>query len=165
VSTILELLRRLRRFRLAIGFLCGALAAVGETIFTSITHVLKISPIEHEMAIGYTIVHSVGVSSWLVGFLVHLAGGGFLGCLFVLISGRLQWRGVLFGVLFGFCFWYLSGLLVVSAMPGLDFVIPQQATRPDPLWTNYGQCTFYVVAMSHLLFGGVVGKLVQRCLL
>ena len=144
-----------------IGFCAGVIGSIAETVFTTIVRALHVSPVNREMAIGYFLTHSIGVLGWCVGFLVHVVVGGILGWLYVFGFIKLIRPDWVTGMIYGFCIWFVTGLLVVSMIPGVDFVVPQQSRVVDPLWINYGLNTVYAIGASHILFGGVLGGVFQ----
>lgn len=87
----------------------------------------------------------IGSQSTAVGWLVHLGIAAFLGLLFAVVSGRPQLliAAVGQGLLWGFLWWILGGLILLPLRLGDDLLVLNSMS-----WRSLG---------GHLAYGAVLG--------
>ena len=136
----------------------GVLGALAMTLVMAGARALGLS-VNLEMTLGAMLTGTISAGTWLVGFLVHVAGGGFLGLAYGAIFEHVTHRaGPSVGLALGVVHAMAAGV-ALGAMSPLHPMIPESLPAPGMFLAEHGILAVFVFIGVQLLFGLIVGAL------
>ena len=114
---------------------------------------VRVSPIS---GIANHVLKFNGPLGTLFGLLLYLFLGGGCGLLIGKFLERFELRGIVPGASVGFSGWFVWSILV-GTIPVLDFFVGPDGNSIGPMGIFAGAATFYVLLLSHAVFGGWIG--------
>jgi hypothetical protein len=138
--------------------IAGVVGALAITLVTSLLRAMGM-PINFEMMVGSMLTATIGLSTWLLGFLIHLFTGAIFGILYSAVFQRWTRRAdATTGVGLGAVHALFSGL-ALGMLPAVHPLVPEQMAAPGIFLAQLGAGGVIVYIGLHLLFGAVVGAM------
>jgi hypothetical protein len=149
------------RMNPARAFLSGAAAGAVMSLFMAAARAAGI-PIELEHMLGTLGGVEPCVTTWVMGFLIHLLLSGIFGVLYGLGFDYVTHRaGFRVGMLLSMAHMALLGLLV-GALSQVHPLMPTVLPPPGMFLRNFGQNGLLAFLMLHLIYGATMGALYRR---
>jgi len=138
--------------------IAGTIGALAITLVTALLRATGV-PVNLEMLLGSMLTASLGMSTWLLGFLIHLCAGALCAVIYAAVFEHWTRRAdATTGVGVGAVNALLSGL-ALGALPALHPLIPEYMAAPGIFFAHLGAGGVIVFIGLHLLFGAIVGAM------
>lgn len=112
-----------------------------------------------EMMLGTMTGNAPGMTTWMIGFVMHLMLSALIALLYAVGFERVTHRaGVGVGLAFAVVHIIIGGI-VMGMIPGVHPMIPEQMPAPGPFLINMGGAFVAFFVAEHLMFGAIVGAL------
>jgi len=138
--------------------IAGAVGALAITLVTALLRAMGM-PVNFEMVLGSMLTATIGMSTWLLGFLIHVSTGAIFGVIYAAVFQRWTRRAdATTGVGVGAVHALFSGL-ALGTLPAVHPLVPEHMTAPGIFLSHLGSGGVIVYIGLHLLFGAVVGAM------
>jgi hypothetical protein len=117
---------------------------------------LSITVINPELVMGSILTHRLDLTSYRLGMILHLAGGGILGWVYGLIFKIIHRTGWSTGIACATAQWVLFGA-ALGLVPASLALLPGEFTTPGFFWSRLGPLTPILLFIEYLTFGAIVG--------
>jgi hypothetical protein len=112
-----------------------------------------------EMMLGSMVSSSPGLTTWLIGFVMHLVISALIALAYAWGFERVTHRaGTAAGLGFAVIHVAIAGV-VMAMVPAIHPMIPEQMPAPGAFLANMGATMAALFVIEHLLYGGIVGAM------
>jgi hypothetical protein len=111
-----------------------------------------------EMMLGSLLTASIGPTTWLIGFVIHLLASGLVALIYAAFFEAIGRAGAGLGVLMGVVHAFIAGALFYF-VPALHPLIPEEMAAPGPFMANLGLVGVLAFLAIHVLYGAIVGSM------
>jgi len=112
-----------------------------------------------EMMLGSMVSSSPGLTTWLIGFVMHLVISALIALIYAWGFERVTHRaGSVVGLGFGVIHVVIAGI-VMAMIPAIHPMIPESMPAPGAFMANMGGTFAALFAGEHLLYGSIVGTM------
>jgi hypothetical protein len=138
--------------------IAGIVGALAITLVTALLRAMGM-PVNFELVLGSMFTATIGMTTWLLGFLIHLSAGAMFGAIYAAMFQRWTRRAdATTGVGIGAVHALFSGL-ALGTLPSVHPLVPEQLAAPGIFFVHLGAGGVIVYIGLHLLFGAVVGAM------
>lgn len=145
-------------------FIAGVIGGAVMTVLMFMGRMMGMTAMNLEMAMGSMITQTIGSTSWIIGFVMHLMISGLIALVYAFgfenITHKAGWlTGAGFGVIHVIIAGIFMGMmgmmhpLMVSSQPVPD----GRLLAPGYFAMNFGMMTTVAFIMLHLIYGAIVG--------
>ncbi len=147
-------------------FLAGVIGGAVMSLLMFMGRMMGMTTMNLEMAIGSMITQTVGSTSWILGFVMHLMISGLIALIYAFGFENVTHKaGWLTGAGFGLIHLIIAGLvmgmmgsihpLMVASQP-----VPEgRLLAPGFFAMNFGMMTTVAFIMLHIIYGAIVGAM------
>ncbi len=136
----------------------GLLGAIAMSVVLSILRLAGV-PVSFELLLGSALGAVPSLSTWFVGFAIHLLFGCLFGVIYGWLFERVLHRARVTGGLVLGSMHAIVGGLFLGVLPLFHARIPELDAAPGPFWTAAGPIGPIALLGVHLLFGAIVGAI------
>jgi hypothetical protein len=110
-----------------------------------------------EMMLGSILSSSPRLTTWLIGFVMHLVISALIALIYAWGFERVTHRaGAVVGLGFGVIHVVIAGV-VMAMIPAIHPMIPESMPAPGAFMANMGGTFVALFVIEHLLYGAIVG--------
>jgi hypothetical protein len=112
-----------------------------------------------EMMLGSMVSSSPGMTTWLIGFMMHLLISALIALAYAWGFERVTHRaGALVGLGFAVIHVTIAGM-VMAMIPAMHPMIPERMPAPGAFLSNMGGTFVALFVIEHLFYGAIVGAM------
>jgi hypothetical protein len=112
-----------------------------------------------EMMLGSMVSSSPGLTTWLIGFVIHLVISALIALIYASGFERVTHRaGTVVGLGFAVIHVIIAGM-VMAMIPAIHPMIPERMPAPGAFMANMGVTFVALFVIEHLLYGAIVGAM------
>jgi hypothetical protein len=112
-----------------------------------------------EMMLGSMVSSAPGLTTWLIGFAMHLMISALIALIYAWGFEHVTHRaGAAIGLGFAVIHVAIAGM-VMAMIPAMHPMIPEQMPAPGAFMANMGPMFVALFVIEHLLYGAIVGAI------
>jgi hypothetical protein len=134
---------------------------VGGAAMTGLAWLVRLTGLQMnaEMMLGSMVSSSPGLTTWLIGFVVHLMISALIALPYAWGFERVAHRaGAVVGLGFAVIHVVIAGI-VMAMIPAIHPMIPEQMPAPGAFMANMGGTFVALFVLEHLVYGAIVGAM------